>query len=747
MSHLDQSKNVLEARILFWGPAGSGKTAALEALRRFLDPEDRLCLYRVNSADGRTLFFDLLPLEDFTFGSYRVRTRLLAAPGGDAHGRVRMALAASADVVVFVADSKEGRGKANWQSLHELAAALTARCVEPTTVPTIFCVNRRDLPDAVPAANLRATLGCKRAHETVATDGTGIFECFSEAFRAMMEVLIERHDIVSPDTAEALPVRQLPQLARGGKIRFDRPRDAKDRSIDIRIPDEDAPHAVQAIDVQIRFAEMRTAADQLNRMLEGRNQELMAINRVARSILSAMEPDNLLVVLLDATAEYIGVTHASCVVFAEAEEEQLRTHVRGFGRDPVLALPNNEARYLFDLLHSSDGPVPVDDEHNTQLLRAIRGIDRRVRRALYQAIRGNNGKTAGWLGIYVTEEDVAITTQRLLFLSSISRLAALGLEKISLLEQMRETVSRQGEQLGEQAGKIELAKARIRALNRGLESRVTERTRALTESIRSLRDSRAAAIHEARLAGMGQVAEAFVEQICAPVDELKTGLEMLREGLDDLRASLSPEADRKAIEDFESILDESHSSTQQVSGVLSSLRRLSGEGAEEIDLNAALADAVTMLDPRIKACAELELRLGSIPSVEGEERELSDVLLALLTNAVEAMERSGKRGRLVVSTFASNNEVTLMVQDTGGGIAEELLPRVFEPFVTTKEGDTSAGLGLHIAYETVKRHHGTLKVRSKPGEGATVKLLLPVRAEAKAPSAPDGAGVSADATR
>ncbi len=384
----------------------------------------------------------------------------------------------------------------------------------------------------------------------------------------------------------------------------------------------------------------------------------------------------------------------------------------------------------------------MSDEHNPHLFQAIRCVDRRVRRALYQSIRGNDGETVGWLGIYVTEEDVAITTQRLLFLSSISRLTALGIEKIRLLDKMGEAVGRQAEELDERNSKLELAKARLRALNRGLESRVTERTSALEESLRKLRETRAIAIHEARLNGMGDVWTTFAERVCEPVDELSAGLDLLRDGLDDLRSALGPEGKLKLIEDFESILDEAHARTRQVSGVLSSLRRMGDGGAEEIDLNAALADAVTLLDSRISACADLELRLGSIPVVKGEGRELSNVLHALLTNAVEAMEQRGERGKLVVSTFASDKEVTHMVRDTGGGIDEQLLPRLFEPFETTKEGDDSAGLGLHIASETVRRHNGSLTVRSKPGEGVTVKLLLPV---AGAPTVDADADASAAA--
>lgn len=81
----------------------------------------------------------------------------------------------------------------------------------------------------------------------------------------------------------------------------------------------------------------------------------------------------------------------------------------------------------------------------------------------------------------------------------------------------------------------------------------------------------------------------------------------------------------------------------------------------------------------------------------------------------------------MVTTFQAKNRVTMMVNDTGDGIAPEVVPTVFEPFTTTKEEEgASAGLGLHCALKAVEGHGGTIKLRSKPGEGTTVTVMLPL---------------------
>lgn len=734
MSRLDASQNILHARIVYWGPAGAGKSASLSALRRFVDPEDRLRLYRIGSRNGRTRFFDMLALEDFKYGTVRVRGRALAVPGDKARSPARTAILEDADVLVFVANSSRAAEDANLESLRELTSALRARGRDPGTLPIVWALNKRDEADALTVGDMRALLGCgdRPVHETIASMGNGVFECFDDAMRAMLALAAERHGFEPPADCES-PAMLLPQLARGSRPKFARPRSSEPRELSVEVEREDVSQAAQSIETQVRLAEAHAEVEAVNRMLEARNKELMAVNRVARSILSAMEPDNLLVVLLDATTEHIGVTHASCVVFDPAGDGQLRSHVHGFGRDPVLGLARQEAGRFFKLMEDSDGPVPASEKHNAPLLRALSRVDRRVNNALFQSIRGKSGSPAGWISIYFTEPGPSLTTQQLLFLSSISRLAALGLDKIGLLDQMQRRNAAVEKLLSEQTSKLEMANARVRALNRGMESRVTERTKSLEESNRVLRESRAGTIHLARLEGLAGLASSLASQIGDPLYGLNEGLDKLRSGLDKVRVALASAPDGaeglSTLDDLEQVLGDVSLDRKKLSGLVGSLERF-GETTHEratVSLNAVVADALTLLDARISRCAKLDLRLGDVGDVEGDLLALRHVVRALLTNAVEALEKLQKKpGTLSVTTFSSGREVTLMVQDSGPGIPATILPRVFEPFVTSKTAEANAGLGLHCAHKSVREHGGKMHVRSKPGEGTTVKVVLPL---------------------
>ncbi len=728
MSQIDTERNLLHARIVFWGPSGAGKTAMLLALRPLLDPEGTSRVYSVANGGGATAAFDLLPVEDFKIEPYRVRLRVVAVPGATARTSARLALLKEADAIVFVADSAPGALDMNRASWQELQGTLKARGI---VLPTVVAIHKRDLPEAAPAADVRRFLPADvQVFETAAPDGRGIFDTFTSVFRLLIGSLSRRHSLEI--AGETTPARLLPQLARGAGVRAAK----ESRHLVIRSSGPELPGPEQALEAQLGLAQAHVEADAQARLLQERNQELMAANRIARSILGAMEVDNLLVVLVDSAAEHLRVTHATCVLFDPKARDALRTHVMGFGRDPVLGLKEEAAKKFFELLRNSDGPVPFLEEHNPDLLEALKLVDRRVRRAILQPIKGDHDKPTGWIGIYHVADEPRVNTQGLLFLSSVSRIAALGLEKIALVDRLQRTQLQLEGVLRQRTTDLEMANAKVRALNRGLESRVKERTRALDGSNRKLRETQAAAIHRARVRGMGQVASSFAHEINNPVAALGGNLQYMRENLDDVRARIAASAPgatdaMRALEEFEAIISESQDGARKISSIIASLKRIGGEENPQhtVSVNALVADAAMLLEERLRKTAEIDLRLGTLPDVEGDGVELGQVVLALLTNSLEAVEKQGARGHIAVTTFTVGDKVTLTVKDDGCGMEPGLLERVFEPFTTTKN-EPAAGLGLHCAYQTVQRHGGTIRLSSKPGEGTTATVVLPVAARA-----------------
>ena len=147
-----------------------------------------------------------------------------------------------------------------------------------------------------------------------------------------------------------------------------------------------------------------------------------------------------------------------------------------------------------------------------------------------------------------------------------------------------------------------------------------------------------------------------------------------------------------------------------------------------VDLNSVVEEAVSMTRPRWEAQVRAEggsifmhKQLGEIPTIEGNEAELNEVVTNLLFNSIRAMPAGGT---LSVRTSAEEDEVVLEVSDTGVGMSEETLKRCMDPFFTTKN-EHGCGLGLSLAQSIVHRHDGRIEAESQEGVGSTFRVYLP----------------------
>lgn len=159
------------------------------------------------------------------------------------------------------------------------------------------------------------------------------------------------------------------------------------------------------------------------------------------------------------------------------------------------------------------------------------------------------------------------------------------------------------------------------------------------------------------------------------------------------------------------------------------LRGFMQESAEEpvrTTVNDLVREVLAFTEPLIReaeartAAIEVRQTLGDVPPVLGRPSELSEVLVNLVVNAIEAMPQGGL---LAVETAAESDAVFIQVKDTGAGMSQAVKAQLFTPFFTTKGGGT--GLGLNIAQEIVRRHGGEIAVESAEGAGCCVSIRLP----------------------
>ena len=207
--------------------------------------------------------------------------------------------------------------------------------------------------------------------------------------------------------------------------------------------------------------------------------------------------------------------------------------------------------------------------------------------------------------------------------------------------------------------------------------------------------------------------------------EIRNPLNYINLTLDHLRAKFSPEEDKKRA-DFEKLTSQLKSEVarinQQITDFLS-YSRPAKANLHPIDLKQVVEDSLRIVEGQAEE-QNIKLKLTeekNIPKILGDAEILRSVFNNLFINAIQAIEVNG--GNLDINISTDENFARVEIIDTGKGISEENLSKIFEPYFSTKE--TGTGLGLAIVHKVVEMHNGTIDVESKIGEGTKFTVKIP----------------------
>src|SRR5688572_6444459 len=197
MVQFNFSERTIKAKVVYYGPAQSGKTTNLEQIHRISDPAGTNRLISLNTAHDRTLFFDLLPFSLGAVAGYDFKIQLYTVPGQVQYNATRRVVLAGADAVVFVADSRKGMYKEDLQAFENMKVNLLANRLVPEKVPFVVQYNKRDLPDLqTPEEMARALNPWKRpAFPAVAARGEGVLETFSAVVEQMLTSIAIKYNL------------------------------------------------------------------------------------------------------------------------------------------------------------------------------------------------------------------------------------------------------------------------------------------------------------------------------------------------------------------------------------------------------------------------------------------------------------------------------------------------------------------------------------------------------------------------
>ena len=147
------------------------------------------------------------------------------------------------------------------------------------------------------------------------------------------------------------------------------------------------------------------------------------------------------------------------------------------------------------------------------------------------------------------------------------------------------------------------------------------------------------------------------------------------------------------------------------------------EEYKDADINECIESAITIIWNELKYKSTLERNYGNLPLAKCYTRQINQIFVNLLINAVNSI---ADRGVITIKTWHGGNSVWVDVSDTGCGIPRENLAKIFEPFFTTKDVGKGTGLGLSITYEIVRRHKGEITVKSEVEKGTSFTVRIPI---------------------
>lgn len=404
--------------------------------------------------------------------------------------------------------------------------------------------------------------------------------------------------------------------------------------------------------------------------------------------------------------------------------------------------------------------VAIDITHRMQAENALRSSDRRFREVFSQAPVGMvivgpdtrivqvNPALATMLG-YVPDDLVGRTITSLLHpdtpKESEEQYAALRAGTITGYCAERAYTHRDGSAVWTRV-----------AFGTLIEAAVAGTTLGVIEDLRQIKQLEVELRHAQKLEAVGMLAAGIAHEINTPIQFISDNTNFLVHAFqqvtkvhDTARRLVTASGDAALAElevaseeaDLPWLLNEipraaSHNleGTAQVANIVRAMRNFGHPDQREpspVEINAAIQDTAIIAQNEIKYVADLHLDLADVPVVLGYQSELNQVILNLLVNASHAIADAdnppGKRGSIQVKTWADSEAVFMSIADDGCGMTTETRARIFDPFFTTKAVGRGTGQGLAIAHSViVEKHHGSIRVDSLPGTGATFTIRLPL---------------------
>jgi two-component system, NtrC family, sensor kinase len=301
---------------------------------------------------------------------------------------------------------------------------------------------------------------------------------------------------------------------------------------------------------------------------------------------------------------------------------------------------------------------------------------------------------------------------------------------------------------------------RIAALNKKLQqqaNQVEQKNHALVQALKSLEETQSHMLQSEKMASIGQLAAGVAHEINNPTGFVNSNLATLldyhldfdklidayhgfAQTLGKIEDVLPPEIYQEltrvtALEeeldielirkDALDLINDCREGTSRIKKIVGNLKDFAHPGEDHpklANINECIASTLNVVNNELKYKAEVVTDMGELPLLKCLPQQLNQVFINILINSAQAME---DRGEIHIGTRLVEQNIEIAIRDTGSGISEENLVKIFDPFFTTKDVGQGTGLGMHIAYNIIQKHKGSIMMESKVGQGTTVTISLP----------------------
>ena len=717
MSIINLKEKTINAKIVYYGTALGGKTTSLMHVHRVIDPEQKIELVSLNTDKDRTLFFDFLPISVGRIGDFSVKLQGFTVPGQVKYNLTRKYVLTGADAVVLVVDSQRSQLEHNLAALENLKENLEGNGLDYSTIPLVYQYNKRDMPDPVEVAELQERMNERNIpyFETVATQGTGVFESFVEIGKRMLDHIAGQYRIDSDrrsfgDILERNLMRMLHRSQAGRfpdmtpddtqasqvSVHLMRPADEEKSQksvVNVGKEDPDLPFdedlLKKAVDSNIEIARLYSEVNETKNRLRDRVRELAALNEVGRTMTSLLDVDRLLQTVVDSATSCLGTGFGSLMLLNRSGDGLIEKVVNGYLRDPLARTAAGTAGQpmLFQIALKGE-PLLVNEDEESEILTAVREQDANVR-SLMVAPLTLKETVIGVIVVYFVDGDTEGNRDRLRFLSALASHAVVALENARLV-------------------------SRIEGFNRELELKVKERTAALRQAYEDLKQ-----IDHLKDDFLSSMSHELLTPLTSiqSFSEILLDMEGLRDGEPGEFLGIINKEALRLTGRLKDLLDLSQIETGKVA--------FSPRPANLRDVLQGLFRSMgaEFRDKRIQVVIQCPPNLPEVPC---DRKWMARAMASLLSNAVKFSEEEGE---VLIEFRAERDEVLVSVSDAGCGIASEFQTQIFERFRQIgdllTEKPTGIGLGLPLAREIVEGHHGRIWVESEPGEGSRFTIALP----------------------